>query len=137
MKPLFTLLAGEYLVGRLIEARFRHTNHWVPAKRTGVDLLVSDRRNPKPANGRCYESRGLGKRDRLAIAAGESPMPRERDLTRSPGGWPQLRERIALRVPAILRARRYRLILLSNERGEPPHIHVEQAERHVKIWVKQ
>jgi hypothetical protein len=24
----------------------------------------------------------------------------------------------------------------SNERGEPPHIHVEQAERYAKFWVE-
>jgi len=45
MKPLFTIHAGEYLVGSEIERRFRHVNLWVPSRDTGVDLLVSDRRN--------------------------------------------------------------------------------------------
>jgi len=45
MKPLFTIHAGEYLVGSHIEQQFRHTNVWVPSRDTGVDLLVSDRRN--------------------------------------------------------------------------------------------
>lgn len=45
MKPLFTIHAGEYLVGSHIEQKFRHVNVWVPSRDTGVDLLVSDRRN--------------------------------------------------------------------------------------------
>src|SRR5450830_1590543 len=45
MKPLFTIHAGEYLVGSHIEQQFPHLNVWVPSRDTGVDLLVSDRRN--------------------------------------------------------------------------------------------
>jgi hypothetical protein len=45
MKPLFTVHAGEYLVGSYIEQRFRHVNVWTPSRDTGVDLLVSDRHN--------------------------------------------------------------------------------------------
>ncbi len=42
MKPLFTVHAGELLVGSEIERKFRRVHVWVPAKDTGVDLLVSD-----------------------------------------------------------------------------------------------
>jgi hypothetical protein len=45
MKPLFSVHAGEYLVGSHIEHHFRRVNVWVPAKDTGIDLLVSDRAN--------------------------------------------------------------------------------------------
>lgn len=45
MKPLFSVHAGEYLAGSHIERHFRHVNVWVPAKDTGIDLLVSDRSN--------------------------------------------------------------------------------------------
>jgi hypothetical protein len=45
MRPLFTLHAGEYLVGAHIEQRFKRVNVWVPARDTGVDLLASDRAN--------------------------------------------------------------------------------------------
>lgn len=45
MQPLFTLHAGEYLVGAHIERHFKKTNVWVPTKDTGIDLLVSDPRN--------------------------------------------------------------------------------------------
>ena len=47
MKPIFTVHAGEYLAASHIEHRFRHVNLWVPAKDTGIDLLVSDRLNRK------------------------------------------------------------------------------------------
>ena len=45
MQPLFTLHAGEYLVGAHIEQMFKKANVWVPIRDTGIDLLVSDRRN--------------------------------------------------------------------------------------------
>lgn len=47
MKPIFSVHAGEYLTGSHIEKEFRHVNLWVPAKDTGIDLLVSDRANRK------------------------------------------------------------------------------------------
>jgi hypothetical protein len=45
MKPLFTVHAGEYLVGAHIEHSFKRANVWVPTRDTGVDLLVSDAAN--------------------------------------------------------------------------------------------
>ena len=47
MKPLFTVHAGEYLVGSHIEAHYPRWNVWVPSKDTGVDLLVTNGRNTK------------------------------------------------------------------------------------------
>ncbi len=47
MKPLFTLHAGEYLVGSHIERCYRQWNVWVPSKDTGIDLLVTDSQNRK------------------------------------------------------------------------------------------
>jgi hypothetical protein len=45
MKPLFTVHAGEYLVGSHIEHNFKKLHVWVPSKDTGIDLLVSDSQN--------------------------------------------------------------------------------------------
>ena len=50
MKPFFTIHAGEYLTGEFIEQKLRDPNGnrlnlWVPAKDTGVDLLVTDHLN--------------------------------------------------------------------------------------------
>lgn len=45
MRPLFTIHAGEYVVGNFIERKFRHVNLWVPSRDTGTDLLVTDSKN--------------------------------------------------------------------------------------------
>lgn len=42
MKPLFTIHGGEFLVGSHIQRKFRRVNLWLPAKDSGVDLLVTD-----------------------------------------------------------------------------------------------
>jgi hypothetical protein len=42
MRPLFTLHAGEYLVGSYLEQRYPELQIWVPTKDTGIDLLVTD-----------------------------------------------------------------------------------------------
>ncbi len=47
MKPIFTVHAGEYLVGSYIEQKFKGCNVWVPSKDTGIDLLVTDKTNKK------------------------------------------------------------------------------------------
>lgn len=47
MQPMFTVHAGEYLVGSYIEDRFKKYNVWVPSKDTGIDLLVTNSKNSK------------------------------------------------------------------------------------------
>jgi L-rhamnose isomerase len=47
MKTLFTIHAGEYLVGDYIQDFYPRWNVWVPSKDTGIDLLVTDSRNRK------------------------------------------------------------------------------------------
>jgi hypothetical protein len=47
MKPLFTVHAGEYLVGSHIEQTQPRWSVWVPSKDTGIDLLITDSRNRK------------------------------------------------------------------------------------------
>jgi hypothetical protein len=47
MRPLFTVHAGEYLVGSEIERRFPNVNVWIPTKDSGIDLLVSNRKNQR------------------------------------------------------------------------------------------
>lgn len=43
MRPIFTVHAGEFLVGEYIEKKFPELNVWVPSKDTGVDLLVTNK----------------------------------------------------------------------------------------------
>ena len=38
-------------------------------------------------------------------------------------------------MPTVLRVKGYRLFFFSLENDEPPHIHVEQAERFAKFWL--
>ena len=38
-------------------------------------------------------------------------------------------------MPAVLRIGRFRFYFFSNERGEPPHIHVKAAEDQAKFWL--
>lgn len=38
-------------------------------------------------------------------------------------------------MPTVLRIRGYRFFFYSLEGSEPPHIHVEQAERFAKFWL--
>jgi hypothetical protein len=45
MRPIFTLHAGELLVGDYIEQKFRRVTLWVPSRDTGVDLLVTNAGN--------------------------------------------------------------------------------------------
>ena len=42
MKPLFTIHAGEYLVGSHIEEVYKNLRVWLPSRDTGVDLLVTN-----------------------------------------------------------------------------------------------
>lgn len=42
MRPLFTIHAGEYLVGSHLEEQFPKLNVWIPTKDTGRDLLVTN-----------------------------------------------------------------------------------------------
>ena len=43
MKALYTLHAGEYLVGAEIEKRFKNLKLWIPSKDKGIDFLVTDK----------------------------------------------------------------------------------------------
>jgi len=45
MRPIFTIHAGEFLVGEYIEKKFPELNVWIPTKDTGVDLLVTNKKN--------------------------------------------------------------------------------------------
>ncbi|MGC9997759.1 MAG: hypothetical protein ABSE79_20770 [Terriglobia bacterium] len=50
MTPLFTVHAGEYLVGSYIEEHFKRLNVWIPSKDTGIDLLITDHENLRTAS---------------------------------------------------------------------------------------
>jgi len=45
VRPIFTVHAGEFLVGEQIEKSFPELNVWIPSKDTGVDLLVTNKKD--------------------------------------------------------------------------------------------
>jgi hypothetical protein len=47
VKSLFTLHAGEIVAGEHIEHEYKNVEVWVPAKDTGVDLLITGKNNKK------------------------------------------------------------------------------------------
>ncbi len=38
-------------------------------------------------------------------------------------------------MPTVLRAGRYRLFFYADEGFEPPHVHIESAEKRAKFWL--
>ncbi|MDQ0465648.1 hypothetical protein QO010_003437 [Caulobacter ginsengisoli] len=38
-------------------------------------------------------------------------------------------------MPTVLRWNGYRFFFFSNERGEPPHVHIDKAGNTAKIWL--
>ncbi len=68
MKPIFTIHEGEFLVGDYINRKLgRKFDVWVPAKDTGVDLLVtSKRRKGKPVSLQAKFSRSYDTSRKLA-----------------------------------------------------------------------
>ena len=38
-------------------------------------------------------------------------------------------------MPTVLKVRGYRFFFFSNEKGGPPHVHVEKNEASAKIWL--
>ena len=66
MRPLFTIHAGEFVVGDFIEKKYG-VNVWVPSKDTGVDLLVTDAKNQKAISLQVKLSRNFLATDMPAI----------------------------------------------------------------------
>ena len=93
MKPIFLFHAGEYLTGAHIERKFRHVNLWVPAKDTGIDLLVSDRANRKTVSLQVKFSKDF------LVAHMQRQGPEFQDKLRACGWWTLNREKVR-RSPA-------------------------------------
>lgn len=43
MEPIFTIHAGEYLVGMMLQKELKNCDVWIPAKDRGIDLLVTNK----------------------------------------------------------------------------------------------
>jgi hypothetical protein len=86
VKPIFTVHAGEFLVAHEIQSKFAHVNVWIPAKDTGVDLLVSDGNNRKTVSLQVKFSR-----DYLVTHAKDAVSQKE---LRACGWWTPTRQQI-------------------------------------------
>ena len=38
-------------------------------------------------------------------------------------------------MPTILKLRGYRFFFFSNEKGEPPHVHIEKSGKSAEVWL--
>jgi hypothetical protein len=90
MKPLFTIHAGEYLVGSYIEKEFaRRVNVWVPSTDMGIDLLLSNHDSTRTASIQVKFSKDF-------LSTTMSPIFRRKDsLLKSCGWWTIKREKLA------------------------------------------
>jgi hypothetical protein len=86
MRPLFTIHAGEFVVGDYIERNFRQVNLWMPSRDTGIDLLVTDSKNEKTVSLQVKFSRDFLTTHMAAIF--QKPL-------RACGWWTLNREKIA------------------------------------------
>jgi hypothetical protein len=86
VKPLFMVHAGEFLVDREIEQKFRRVNVWIPAKDTGIDLLVSNNENSETVSLQVKFSR-----DYLVTHLKDAAFRRE---LRAYGWWTLTRQQI-------------------------------------------
>jgi hypothetical protein len=81
MKSIFSVHAGEYLTGSHIEKKFRHVNVWLPAKDTGIDLLILDRANRKTVSLQVKFSKDF------LITSGNRKEQEYRNKLRASGWW--------------------------------------------------
>jgi hypothetical protein len=115
MRPIFTVHAGEFLVGEYIEKNYRNLNVWVPSKDTGVDLLVTNKTNSKSVSLQVKLSR-----DYRSIQTVDEFV---RNM--SVGGWLSLDHKKISTSTADL----WVFILVSHEkRVEPKHLIIEPQQ---------
>jgi CO dehydrogenase/acetyl-CoA synthase alpha subunit len=86
VKTLFTIHAGEYLVGNYIEKKYKNVKLWIPSKDTGTDLLVTDSKNKRSVSLQVKFSR-----DYLAT----NDPPEFRPLLKATSWWKLSRKNIA------------------------------------------
>ena len=93
MHPLFTVHAGEFIVGNFIEHKFPTLNVWIPAKDTGIDLLVTNRNNSAAVSlqvkfSRDYkEPKAASDFDRGLVAAGWMTLAHEKIANSTADYW--------------------------------------------------
>lgn len=93
MRPLFTIHAGEFLVGEFIEKSFPTLNVWIPSKDTGIDLLVTNKKNTSTVSLQVKLSRdykvpeATNDFDRNLVACGWLTLPHDKIAKSSADYW--------------------------------------------------
>lgn len=93
MRPLFTVHAGEFIVGEFIERTFPTLNVWIPSKDTGIDLLVTNKKNSSAVSFQVKLSRdykppeAANDFDRSLIAAGWLTLAHEKIAKSTADYW--------------------------------------------------
>jgi hypothetical protein len=93
MRPLFTVHAGEFLVGEFIEKSYPTLNVWIPAKDTGIDLLVTNMKASTMVSLQVKLSRDYkppeasSDFDRTLVAAGWLTLSHDKIATSSADYW--------------------------------------------------
>jgi hypothetical protein len=115
VRPLFTVHAGEFIVGEFIERTFPTLDVWIPAKDTGIDLLVTGVRGRPPVSLQVKLSRDY------------KPPEASNDFERSiaASGWLTLNHKKLSSSAADL----WVIVLVSHERRmKPQFIVIQPAE---------
>jgi hypothetical protein len=87
MKPIFTIHAGEYLVGSHLEEKYKGLKIWLPTRDTGIDLLVT---NPKISSQNLVRAVSLQvkfSKDFLGNKGGGKDMSSSINSKIKSGGW--------------------------------------------------
>jgi len=137
MRPIFTVHAGEFLVGEYIEKNYSDLNVWVPTKDTGIDLLVTNKKD---------SSKSVS--IQVKMSRDYKPAHATDDFSRKQlaGGWLSLSHKKIEHSPANY----WVFILVSHERRKEPlyiiippsallellvKVHGKQKKYHFYPWV--
>jgi len=127
MRSIFTIHAGEFLVGEHIEKNFPSLNVWIPSKDTGTDFLVTNKKD---------SSKSVTLQVKMSRDYKPAYAKNEFDRKLIAGGWINLSHMKIEKSPADY----WVFILVSHERKmKPIYIIIpreELLERLVKIHGK-
>lgn len=113
MRSLFTIHAGEFVLGDFIGTKFPDVNLWIPAHDTGIDFLVTDSKNQKTISLQVKSSRDYSPKH-LSIALQESLAC---------GSWTIHRHKFA-----ASKANYWVFVLMGFERRSPDFIVIKPSE---------
>lgn len=126
MRPIFTVHAGEYLVGEKIEESFKKLHVWIPAKDTGIDLLVT--------NGKC--DRAIRVQVKFSKDFHSSNVRSAESSSLQAGGWWNFRMDKITSSPADL----WVLVLYGFDKRSPHFIIIppkELAKKYTEVFPKE